>query len=126
LKITLDEVNLLKDAVDHYRNRLKSYTQDVDLQKQLQKSAQLFSGKLESEAQRKIQVIQETRLPTSLLREIELSQYPVDVFEEASQQYKEDLSEIKNHVPVGLRKQIEKEITATEDLLRKIKSDTSD
>jgi len=48
------------------------------------------------------------------------------VFEEALQQYKEDLSEIKNHVPVGLRKQIEKEITATEDLLRKIKSSTSD
>jgi len=73
LKITLDEVNLLKEAVDHYRNRLKSYTQDVDLQKQLQKSAQLFSGKLESEAQRKIQVIQETRLPTSLFREIKVS-----------------------------------------------------
>lgn len=108
MEITNDEVNLLKEAVDHYRKRLEGYAKDVDLPNQLQKRAQLLSWELEGETQKIIQAIQETRLPPSYSHDINLRAYPVDMFEEALEQYEEGLSEIKRYVPVGLRKQIEK------------------
>jgi len=121
MKIEPSEIDLLKEAFDHYKVRLDKFEQDADLQNQLAKRQQIFLGPLQSEAQRKIQDIQQTSLPMRLTQDLNLSQYRVDLFEEALEQYKEDLSEIKKHVPVGLRKQIDGKTKAIEDLLQKLK-----
>ena len=121
MKIESSEIDLLKAAFEHYKVRLENFKKDPDLQTQLAKRQQIFFGPLEAEGQRKIQDIQQTALPIPLTQEINLREYRVDLFEEALEQYKEDLSEIKKHVPVGLRKQIEGKIKATENLLQKLK-----
>lgn len=119
------EIALLKNALAHYEKRLNNYSKDEDFVKQIEKRSELFKGELESERSTAIQTIRD--FPVTAPVEMYMVRNPKQkqLFEDALEQYKEDLSEIKRHIPVGLRKKVEQEIKATETLHEKVKLSTS-